>query len=71
MLPGTVTLAAYADSEDGVQWTRPLHGDSVDFPVPIAEDGAGLASLVGTPVSLRFRLREADLFSFWFDGERS
>lgn len=43
---------------------RPLRGDSTLQPVTW-EGGDSLASLRGKPVRLRFRLREAELFSFW------
>lgn len=51
----------------GLDDCQPLTGDRIDQPVQW--QGRDLSELVGQPVYLRFRLRNADLFSFTITNE--
>ena len=44
----------------------PLFGDHVDFPVSWTNMGTDVSALTGTPVCLRFTLKDAYLYSFQF-----
>lgn len=46
-------------------WSEPLHGDSTDMTV--RWKAGDLAPFVGWPRTLRIKLRNADLYSFWWD----
>ena len=43
----------------------PLYGDQLDAPISW-KGGGDLSALIGTPVRLRFELRDADVFSLRF-----
>lgn len=51
----------------GLDACPPIFGDSVDRAVTWG-DGADVGALAGIPLRLRFVLRDADLYSFWFAG---
>ena len=44
--------------------SAPVRGDSTDSIVNWPD--TNLSALIGQPITLRFRLRNADLYSFWF-----
>jgi hypothetical protein len=45
------------------EWSQPIRGDQLDATVQWANND--LASRIGKPISLRVRLRNADLYSYW------
>jgi len=48
--------------------SAPLRGDDLRQPVVFSDRGL-LASLAGKPISLKFHLKHAELFSFAFSDE--
>ncbi len=46
----------------------PFTGDAVNTQLQWQPPSEGPPSLIGQPISIRFHLRNADLYSFWFDA---
>ena len=44
----------------------PIFGDHIEFPVSWKGKGMDVSALAGTPVRMRFVLKDADLYSFQF-----
>lgn len=49
-----------------VQESKAIHGDSLRHRVSW-RSSSEFAELIGTPIQLRFHLKNADLYSFWFE----